>query len=184
MNQLNASIEAILFASGNAISINKLAFTLNVNTEQIEKSLKELAEYYKIQNSGLSLVKINEKVQLCSNSLYADVVRKALDSKKSPQLSPASLEVLTIVAYRQPVTRAYIEQLRGVDSGGTIANLTEKGLIAEAGRLDVIGKPILFKTTDLFLRVFSLTNLSELPKLPELTKDEQLKLGIDNNETE
>ena len=109
-------------------------------------------------------------------------MRRVLESRKAPQLSPAALEVLTIVAYRQPVTRAYIEQLRGVDSGGTVASLTEKGLIAEAGRLDVPGRPILYRTTDSFLRTFSLASLTELPALPELTEGEQLQLSLEDGE--
>ncbi len=184
MKQLNASIEAILFASGDAVAISKLADALNISTNQVEFALNELSEYYDNQNSGLTLLRINDKAQLCSRPDYADIVRRAIESRKPPQLSPAALEVLTVVAYRQPVTRAYIEQLRGVDSGGTISNLIEKGLITEAGRLDVIGRPILYCTTDAFLRTFSISSLSELPELPELTENEQLQLGLENIETE
>ncbi len=184
MKPLNASIEAILFASGDAISISRLANALNISSSEVEYALNELSEYYNSQNSGLTLLRINDKAQLCSRPDYADVIRRAIENRKPPQLSPAALEVLTIIAYRQPVTRAYVEQLRGVDSGGTISNLMEKGLITEAGRLDVIGRPILYKTTDAFLRTFSISSLSELPELPELTHDEQLRLGLENIETE
>ena len=184
LKPLNASIEAILFASGDAVAISRLADVLNISTNEIECALNELGEYYDSQNSGLTLLRINDKAQLCSRPDYADIIRCAIESRKPPQLSPAALEVLTIIAYRQPVTRAYVEQLRGVDSGGTISNLIEKGLIAEAGRLDVIGKPILYCTTDTFLRTFSISSLSELPELPELTRDEQLQLGLENIETE
>lgn len=184
MKSLNASIEAILFASGDAITISKLAQATQSDDEQIEIAINELAEYYDNEQSGLSLVRMNDKVQLCSRPAYAEVVRRAIENRKPPQLSPAALEVLTIIAYRQPVTRAYVEQLRGVDSGGTIANLIDKGLITEAGRLDVIGRPILFCTTDAFLRTFSISSLSQLPELPELTQDEQLNLCLENTETE
>lgn len=184
MKPLNASIEAILFASGDAVSISKLASALNISTNQVEYALNELSEYYDNQKSGLALLRINDKAQLCSRPDYADIVRCVIDNRKQTQLSPPALEVLTIIAYRQPVTRAYIEQLRGVDSGGTISNLIEKGLITEAGRLDVIGRPILYCTTDVFLRTFSISSLSELPELPELTQNEQLQLGLENIETE
>ncbi len=184
MKPLNASIEAILFASGDAISISRLANALNISSDEVEYALNELSEHYNSQNSGLTLLRINDKAQLCSRPDYADVIRRAIENRKPPQLSPAALEVLTIIAYRQPVTRAYVEQLRGVDSGGTISNLIEKGFITEAGRLDVIGRPILYKTTDVFLRTFSISSLAELPELPELTHDEQLRLGLENIETE
>lgn len=184
MNPLNASIEAILFASGDAVSISRLASVLNISTKQTESAINELREHYDSQNSALTIIKVNDKVQLCSRPDYADIIRCAVENRKPPQLTPAALEVLTIVAYRQPVTRAYIEQLRGVDSGGTISNLMEKELIAEAGRLDVIGRPIVYRTTDAFLRTFSISSLSELPELPELTQNEQLQLGLENIETE
>lgn len=184
MKPLNASIEAILFASGDAISISRLANALNISSDEVESALNELSKHYNSQNSGLTLLRINDKAQLCSRPDYADVIRRAIENRKPPQLSHAALEVLTIIAYRQPVTRAYVEQLRGVDSGGTISNLIEKGLITEAGRLDVIGRPILYKTTDVFLRTFSISSLAELPELPELTHDEQLRLGLENIETE
>ena len=101
------------------------------------------------------------------------------ESRKPPSLSAAALEVLTIVAYRQPVTRAFIDQLRGVDSGGTVAGLMEKGLIEEAGRLDVPGRPMLFRTTEAFLRTFGLSGLEELPALPALEENEQMELEME-----
>ncbi len=184
MKPLNASLEAILFASGDAITISRLAHAVQRSESEVEQALYELADYYDNQQCGLTLLRINDKAQLCSRSDYADVVRRAIENRKPPQLSPAALEVLTIIAYRQPVTRAYVEQLRGVDSGGTISNLIEKGLITEAGRLDVVGRPILYRTTDVFLRTFSLSSLAQLPELPELTQEEQIRLGLENTEME
>ena len=179
MNELEATLEAILFAAGDAVSIPRLAQAAGAAPEQVEAALSSLASEYDFARRGIMLIRLNDKAQLCSRPAYADAVRRAVESRKPPQLSPAALEVLTIVAYRQPVTRAYIEQLRGVDSGGTVASLAEKGLIAEAGRLDVPGRPMLFRTTDAFLRAFSLKSLSELPDLPELTEGEQLRLSMD-----
>ncbi|MBP3311003.1 MAG: SMC-Scp complex subunit ScpB [Butyricicoccus sp.] len=183
MNPLQATLEAILFAAGDAIPIVRLAQATGAAPDDVEAALDALADQYDFEQRGIMLVRMEDKAQLCSRPAYADAVRRAVESRKPPQLSPAALKVLTIVAYRQPVTRAYIEQLRGVDSGGTVASLTEKGLIAEAGRLDVPGRPILFRTTDVFLRTFSLSSLSELPELPELTEGEQLQLSMDNQQT-
>lgn len=183
MNPLQATLEAILFAAGDAIPIVRLAQATGATPDDVEAALDALADQYDFEQRGIMLMRMEDKAQLCSRPAYADAVRRAVESRKPPQLSPAALEVLTIVAYRQPVTRAYIEQLRGVDSGGTVASLTEKGLIAEAGRLDVPGRPILFRTTDVFLRTFSLSRLSELPELPELTEGEQLQLSMDNQQT-
>lgn len=182
MNTLQASLEAILFAAGDAVPLLRLAQSAGATPEEVEAALSELADQYDFEQRGIMLVRMEDKAQLCSRPAYADAVRRAVESRKPPQLSAAALEVLTIVAYRQPVTRAYIEQLRGVDSGGTVASLVEKGLIAEAGRLDVPGRPVLFRTTDAFLRTFSISSLTELPELPELTEGEQLQLSIDEGQ--
>ena len=122
---------------------------------------------------------MGDKVQLCSRPVHAPAIRRALETRRPPSLSAAALEVLTVVAYRQPVTRAYIEQLRGVDSGGTISGLVEKGLIEEVGRLDVPGRPVVFGTTDTFLRTFGITSLKQLPDLPELVEGEQMTMQLD-----
>lgn len=182
MNSLEATLEAILFAAGEAVPVMRLAQAAGATDTAVDQALSSLAAQYDFDQRGIMLIRMEDKAQLCSRPLYADAVRRALESRKPPQLSPAALEVLTIVAYRQPVTRAYIEQLRGVDSGGTIASLSEKGLIAEAGRLDVPGRPILYRTTDTFLRTFSLSSLAELPALPELTEGEQLQLSAQDGE--
>ena len=143
-----------------------------------------LENLYDFENRGLMLLRLEDKLQLCSRPLYADAARRVTESRKPPSLSPAALEVLTIVAYRQPVTRAFIDQLRGVDSGGTVAGLAEKGLIEEAGRMDVPGRPILYRTTEIFLRTFALSSLSELPALPSLEENEQMELDLDGRQPE
>ena len=125
------------------------------------------------------LLRIEDKLQLASRPMYGPYVRRVTESRRPPALSPAALEVLTIIAYRQPVTRAFIDQLRGVDSSNTVSSLAEKGLIEEAGRLDVPGKPMLFRTTDQFLRSFSLASIEDLPALPALEENEQMELNMD-----
>lgn len=175
MNELEARLEAVLFASGDALSVERLANALGVTSEIICETAASLSNQYDFDRRGIILVRMEDKLQLASRPDYADDIRRATESRRPPALGPAALEVLTIVAYRQPVTRAFIEQLRGVDSGATVSSLADKGLIEEAGRLDVPGRPILYRTTDAFLRVFSITSLSDLPALPALqTEDEQL----------
>lgn len=175
MNELEARLEAVLFASGDALSVERLANALGVTSEIIYETAESLSNQYDFDRRGIILVRMEDKLQLASRPDYADDIRRATESRRPPTLGPAALEVLTIVAYRQPVTRAFIEQLRGVDSGATVSSLADKGLIEEAGRLDVPGRPILYRTTDAFLRVFSIASLSDLPALPALqTEDEQL----------
>lgn len=186
MNEQEVIIEAVLFAAGDAVTIERLQLVLDADRKTVEEVLASLSDRYDFDRRGIMLVRMENKVQLCSRPDYAEFIRRAIETRRPPSLSPAALEVLSIVAYRQPVTRAFIEQLRGVDSGGTVANLAEKGLIEEAGRLDVPGRPILFRTSAAFLRTFGITSLSELPSLPELTgvEGEQLKLELGEEETE
>lgn len=177
MDKLMNRLEAVLFASGDAISVERCAAALGVSGEELNTAADALASEYDFGRRGIRLLRLGEKLQLGSCPDFAEDIRRATESRRPPSLGPAALEVLTIIAYRQPVTRAFIEQLRGVDSSGTVASLAEKGLICEAGRLDVPGKPILFRTTDAFLRTFSISSLAELPALPSLeTEEEQLSL--------
>lgn len=158
-------IEGILFAAGEPVEIAKISELLNVSKNEVEEAAKNLAEYYDINRRGIKIIRLEEKLQMCSRGDYAEYIRAALEKKKKPSLSKAALEVLAIIAYRQPVTRAYIEHVRGIDSTGTVTALEDKGLIEECGRLEVPGRPMLYKTTDNFLRSFGLSALSELPKL-------------------
>ncbi|MBQ8144941.1 MAG: SMC-Scp complex subunit ScpB [Butyricicoccus sp.] len=184
MTELEARIEAVLFAAGDAIPIDRLTAAVDAPADEVAIALSALADNYDFENRGIMLCRMGDKVQLGTRPIHADAIRRAIEHRRPPSLSPAALEVLTIVAYRQPVTRAYIEQLRGVDSGGTVAGLVEKGLIEEAGRLDVPGRPILFRTTDAFLRTFSIHSLEQLPQLPELVEGEQLSLEMQDNGVE
>ncbi|MBS5149950.1 MAG: SMC-Scp complex subunit ScpB [Butyricicoccus pullicaecorum] len=176
MTQLEAALEAILFAVGDAVPVSRLIAAADAEPAAVAHALHALEAHYKTCGSGIELVRMEDKVQLCTRSAYAHAVRRATESRRPPALSNAALEVLTVIAYRQPVTRAYIEQLRGVDSSGTVASLLEKGMIEPCGHLDVPGRPVLFRTTDIFLRTFGISALAELPELPEWQPEEQLEM--------
>lgn len=165
--QTMAAIEAVLFASGDPISIERLSQTFEIKYEEIEKYIKELEKKYKSQGSGFYIVRLENTYQLVTCEEFAPYIKKAFDIKRRTPLSPAALEVLAVIAYNQPVTRAFIEQVRGVDCSGVVATLVEKGLIEERGRLELPGRPLLYGTTKTFLRSFSLNDLSDLPPLPK-----------------
>ena len=179
MTQLESTLEAVLFAAGDAVSLDRLCAALETPREDILAAARELENLYDFENRGLMLRRIDDKLQLCSRPIYAEAARRVTESRRAASLSPAALEVLTIIAYRQPVTRAFIDQLRGVDSGGTLSGLAEKQLIEEAGRLEVPGRPILYRTTEQFLQAFALESLDDLPALPALTENEQLEFDTD-----
>ena len=179
MTQLESTLEAVLFAAGDAVSLDRLCAALETPREDILAAARELENLYDFENRGLMLRRIDDKLQLCSRPMYAEAARRVTESRRAASLSPAALEVLTIIAYRQPVTRAFIDQLRGVDSGGTLSGLAEKQLIEEAGRLEVPGRPILYRTTERFLQAFALESLDDLPALPALTENEQLEFDTD-----
>ena len=181
MTALEAGLEAVLFAAGDAVTLERLSAALEAAPAELLDAAAALENRYDFENRGIMLLRIEDKLQL---ALYFDnrilpYVRRVTESRRPPALSPAALEVLTIIAYRQPVTRAFIDQLRGVDSSNTVSSLAEKGLIEEAGRLDVPGKPMLFRTTDQFLRSFSLASIEDLPALPALEENEQMELNMD-----
>lgn len=180
MTQLESTLEAVLFAAGDAVSLDRLCAALETSREDILAAAGALEALYDLENRGLMLRRIEDRLQLCSRPMYAEAARRITESRRAATLSPAALEVLTIVAYRQPVTRAFIDQLRGVDSGGTLAGLAEKQLIEEAGRLEVPGRPILYRTTGRFLQAFALESLDDLPALPALTENEQLEFDTDS----
>ena len=179
MTQLESTLEAVLFAAGDAVSLDRLCAALETPREDILAAARALEALYALENRGLMLRRIEDRLQLCSRPMYAEAARRVTESRRAATLSPAALEVLTSVAYRQPVTRAFIDQLRGVDSGGTLAGLAEKQLIEEAGRLEVPGRPILYRTTGRFLQAFALESLDDLPALPALTENEQLEFDTD-----
>lgn len=168
MNKLTGAIEAILFASGEPIAAARIAQALDIETSDVLKILTLLRDRYEAPDSGLSLYRFpGDEYQLCTHERYAEPVKAALDIKRNTLLTPAALEALAIIAYNQPVTKAFVEQVRGVDSGSVVNTLVEKGLVEERGRLDVPGRPVSYGTTQQFLRVFSLSGIDELPSLPE-----------------
>ena len=167
-----SALEAILFAAGEPVPAARLSLVLETDEEEILRTAEELAETYRREERGMRILRLGDKVQMCSAPEYAPLITKTLEQRKPPMLSQPALETLAIVAYFQPVTRAYIDRVRGVDSSYTVSVLNERGLIEVCGRLDVPGRPSLFKTTDAFLRTMGLQDLSELPPLPDLTSSE------------
>lgn len=165
--QIRAACEAILFASGEPVEVSRIAQALELDAETVTGALWELSMILDERQSGICLLRLGSKYQLCSRVEYAQQVRNVLDLKKNAPLSPAAFEVLAVVAYNQPVTKAYIEQIRGVDCSGVVATLCQKGLLEEKGRLDLPGRPLLYGTTPDFLRCFCLSSLADLPELPE-----------------
>jgi segregation and condensation protein B len=169
MAELKSAIEAILFAAGESVPVDRLSLVLGAEVEEILACAGELAERYEKNRCGIRLLRLEDRLQLCSAPEYAPYITKTLEQRKPAQLSQSALEALAIVAYFQPVTRAYIDQVRGVDSSYTVSTLLERGLIEIAGRLDVPGRPALLKTTDVFLRTMGLSSLEELPQLPDMS---------------
>lgn len=175
--QLMHAIEAILFASGDPVGADRLALILDTDRASVLDAGADLAREYEENQRGIRLVRLNDSLQLHSAPEYALEITRALEQRRAPKLSQASLEVLAIVAYFQPVTRAYIEQMRGLDSSYTVGVLTDRGLIEPCGHLEAVGRPTLYRTTDLFLRTMGVSKLEELPDLPEVTgSDAMLKL--------
>ncbi|MBQ3481819.1 MAG: SMC-Scp complex subunit ScpB [Oscillospiraceae bacterium] len=169
MAELTSALEAILFASGESIPAARLSLVLGADEEEIFRCARALAEDYERHARGIRLLRLDDRLQLCSAPEYAAYITRALEVRKPAQLSPSALETLAIVAYFQPVTRAYIDQVRGVDSSYTVSTLLERGLVEVAGRLDVPGRPSLLRTTDVFLRTMGVSSLDELPKLPDMS---------------
>ncbi len=173
INEQLAVAEAVIFASGEPVEIVKIAEILETSPENAVKLVRILNERYDEYKSGIRIISVNGRFQMTTRAEYAIYVRKALNFKKNTPLSQASMEVLTIIAYNQPVSRGFIENIRGTDSSSAVNSLCEKELIEEAGRLDVPGKPIVYRTTDKFLRCFGLGSLEDLPPLPERNNPEK-----------
>lgn len=175
MFDISSAIEAILFASGDSVPIARLSLILGAYEGEIEHAAAVLAEKYENEGRGMRILKLEDKLQMCSAPEYAPFITKALEQRKPPMLSQSALEALAIVAYFQPVTRAYIDQVRGVDSSYTVGILLERGLIEPCGKLDVPGRPSIFKTTDVFLRTMGISELSQLPPLLDMTNGEGIE---------
>lgn len=176
-----SKLEAMLFAAGDPVEASKFAEVLDMDIETVTKMLGHLSALYDERESGLMLIRIDNKYQLCTRETHSEEVRKLLEIKKNTPLSNAAFEVLAIVAYNKTVTRSFVEQVRGVDCSGSISSLVQKGLIEEKGRLDLPGRPLIYGTTDRFLRCFSLNSLDDLPELPKTEEIE--KISKDNSQT-
>ncbi len=167
--QLQRAIEAILFAAGERVEISRLAMALEADEKDIAAATDSLADAYAFERRGIRILKLEDGYQMVSSGEMADFVTKALETRKPPKLSGAQLETLTIIAYYQPATKAMVEQIRGVDSAYSVGALLNKKLIEEAGRLNVPGRPILYKTTPDFLRTFAISSLEELPPIDKVS---------------
>ena len=165
--ELMPMLEAVLFAMGEPIEIERLCVALELDEIVVSDALAKLQEKYSSDDYGICLLKLDNKYQICTKQKYADNIRSVIEVKKNAPLSQAAFEVLAIIAYNQPVTKAFVEQIRGVDCSGVISSLCQKSLIEEKGRLDLPGRPLIYGTTAEFLRCFCISSLDELPPLPE-----------------
>lgn len=177
-SELQRVLEAILFAAGEPVEISRLAATLEVDETDIEQAADALADELSFNRRGIRILRLEKAYQMVSSGEMADLITKTLETRKPPKLSSSQLEALTIVAYYQPATKAMVEQIRGVDSSYSISALLNKKLIEEAGRMNVPGRPILYKTTPDFLRTFGLKSLSELPEIEKVNLGEPVQEEI------
>lgn len=176
----SAAIEAILFANGASVSLDRIAQALDISKRKTEEYISSLINDYNSSDRGITIIKLGDSYQMVSRKEYAPQIRTVMDLRRNTPLSQAALEVLAVVAYNQPVTKAFVEQVRGVDCSGVIGSLSAKGLVEEKGRLELPGRPLLYGTTENFLRCFNLSSLEDLPPLPE-NDEEKDKTNEDDN---
>ena len=179
IKEYQAAIEAVLFASGEPVAATRLAEVLELDLETAVRLADDWLQDVNTRGGGLLAVRLGDKYQLCTNKTYAGYVRRAMDIRRNTPLSQAAMEVLAIVAYNQPVTKAFIEQVRGVDCGAVVQGLAAKGLIEEKGRLELPGRPLLYGTTADFLRCFGVSTLDELPPLPQKEEDGMVETTLE-----
>ena len=176
------AVEAILFASGEPVELYRLSQASGIDVGALPQLIRLLNERYDDCGSGITIKKLDSSYQMCTREEYAPQIRAVLETRKNTPLSNAAMEALTIIAYNQPVSKSFVENVRGVDSSSVVNNLVEKGLVEEAGRLDVPGKPIVYRTTPVFLRTFGLSSIDELPPIGGRTgdplEDDQLPLDF------
>jgi segregation and condensation protein B len=175
LEELQRAIEAILFAAGERVEVSRLAAVLEIDEADIISAADALANQWAFERRGIRIIKLEKGYQMVSSGEMADFVTKALETRKPPKLSSSQLETLTIIAYYQPATKAMVEQIRGVDSSYSVAALLNKKLIEEAGRLNVPGRPIQYRTTPDFLRTFGLSSLEELPPIEKISFGEPME---------
>ncbi len=167
VENIKAAIEAVLFANGSSVEIGRIAQALEISEKDADKYICELIDDYNSSKRGITIIRLDNSYQMVSCKEYAPQIRTVMDLRRNSPLSQAALEVLAVVAYNQPVTKAFVEQVRGVDCSGVIGSLTAKGLVEEKGRLELPGRPLLYGTTENFLRCFNLESLEFLPPLPD-----------------
>ena len=187
IKDLESCIEAVVFAAGYPVPYQKLGEVTGLGVRDVKRLAERIAKKYEDDKHGIMLLCFKDTCQFCTKEQYAPYIREALSIRRGGNLSGSSMEVLAVVAYNQPVTRAFIDAVRGVDSSYAVNSLIDKELIASVGRLDAPGRPVLYATTDKFLRVFGLTTLDDLPKteikLPETKPGEQLSIAAEQMNT-
>lgn len=181
MKELEAAAEGVLFASGEPVHIDRICLALELDRSAAEEVLRRLGDYYAFERRGIRLIRMEDSWQLCSAPELAGPIRRAFEVRKTAKLSQPAMEVLAIIAYYQPTTRSYVDQVRGVDSAYTIGLLLDRKLIEECGHLKVPGRPRLYRTTKQFLRAFHLASLDDLPPLPGAEGEGQLRLSDDGS---
>ena len=179
IEKIKSIIEGILFASGRVVETKEIEMALEIPSEDLEKIIENMKEEYKQKDRGIEIIKINNGYQLCSKKENYEYIYSIIDKRNKPKLSNAALETLSIIAYNPKISRAEIEAIRGVNVDATIYKLLEYGLIEEAGKLDLPGRPMSYKTTDEFLKMFGYSSLEELPELPKYKLDENHQIVVD-----
>ena len=180
INETKAKIEAILFAAGREVTKNEIMLVLEISSDEIDEIISSMQNDYKNEDRGIELIKIDDSYQLCTKKDMYEYVYPVLDKRNKPNLSTAALETLSIIAYNPKITRAEIEAIRGVSADACVYKLLEYGLITEAGKIDLPGKPMSYKTTDEFLKMFGYSSLDDLPELPRYKLDENKQIVIDD----
>ena len=178
-SKVKGIIESILFAAGREVKISELMSALELSSDKVIEAVSSLKEDYQKDDRGLEIINVEDAYQLCTKKAYYEYIYSVFDKRSKPNLSQAALETLAIIAYNPRVTRAEIETIRGVNSDGTIYKLLDYNLIEEAGKLDAPGKPMTYKTSNEFLKMFGIESLKELPKLPKYKLDENRQIVID-----
>lgn len=180
--EIKAACEAVLFACGESVNAKRIAQALELDEKKVEPQLEALVNDYENVEHGIAVIKLNDSYLMCNKKQHGEAIRRVMDIKKNTPLSQAALEVLAVIAYNQPVTKAFIEQVRGVDCSGVIGSLTTKNLIEEKGRLELPGRPLLYGTTENFLKCFQISSLEELPELPKQQENKDENSEEENTE--
>lgn len=182
--KIRSAAEAIIFAGGTPVELSRIAHALEITEKEAEKQINILIEEYEKSEKGITIIKLDKSYQMVSKKEFAPFIRTVMDLRRNTPLSQAALEVLAVVAYNQPVTKAFVEQVRGVDCSGVIGSLCTKGLIEEKGRLELPGRPLLYGTTQNFLRCFGISSVEQLPVLPQNDENNSENQAEDNSQAE